>query len=70
MKFFAWLGNDYVTRPDGARRGEFKLGAKSPLDIHTNLSALWTSAVACGYAGTNIVRIIPAPDVEETVMIR
>ena len=69
VKFFAWLGNDYVTRPDGvAPRGEFKLGAKSRLNIHTNLSALWTWAVACGYAGTNIVRIIPAPDVEETVI--
>lgn len=69
VKFFAWLGNDYIARPDGAAsRGEFKLGAKSRLNIHTNLSALWTWAVACGYAETNIVRSISAPDVEQTVI--
>lgn len=69
VKFFAWLSNDYIAKPDGAAScGEFKLGAKSRLNIHTNLSALWTWAVACGYAKTNIVRTIPAPDGEETVI--
>ena len=35
------------------------------MNIHTHLSALWTWAVACGYVEINIVRTIPAPDVEE-----
>jgi integrase/recombinase XerD len=67
VKFFAWLSDDYIAKPDGAApRGQFKLGAKSRLNIHTNLSALWTWAVASGYVEKNIVRTIPAPNVEET----
>ena len=51
VKFFAWLADDYLAKPDGAAsRGQFKLGAKSRLNIHTNLSALWTWAVASGYS--------------------
>lgn len=68
VRFFAWLGNYEVT-PDGvAPRGTFKLGAKSRLNIHTNLSALWTWAVACGYTDRNIVRTIPAPDAPDTII--
>jgi integrase/recombinase XerD len=68
VQFFAWLGDVEVT-PDGvASRGTFKLGAKSRRNIHTNLSALWTWAVNCGYTDRNIVRTIQAPDVEETVI--
>lgn len=68
VRFFAWL-DDCEFTPDGvASRGTFKLGAKSRRNIHTNLSALWTWAVACGYTDRNIVRTIKAPDVEETVI--
>lgn len=61
--FFAWLDNDYVSKPSGvAPRGEIKLSAKSRLNIHINLSALWTWAVSEGYVATNFVRTIPSPD--------
>jgi integrase/recombinase XerD len=67
VKFFAWLRDDYIAKPAGvAPRGEFKLGPKSCLNIHINLSALWSWAVVTGYAKTNIVRTIPAPEVNET----
>jgi integrase/recombinase XerD len=67
VKFFAWLRDDYIAKPAGvAPRGEFKLSPKSRLNIHTNLSALWSWAIVTGYARTNIVRTIPAPEVNET----
>jgi site-specific recombinase XerD len=60
--FFVWLDSEYVSTPDGvAPRGKIKLSAKSRLNIHINLSALWTWAVSSGYVPTNIVRSIPAP---------
>jgi integrase/recombinase XerD len=69
IQFFAWLRDDYISRPDGAaRRKPCSLSAKSRLNIHTNLSALWTWAEASGYVDKNIVRTIPAPVVEETVI--
>ena len=62
VKFFAWLDNEYISKPDGvAPRGEIKLSAKSRLNIHINLSALWTWAIADGYVTSNIVRTIPSP---------
>ena len=43
IAFFAWLHDGFETEPDGvAPRGKFKLSAKSILNMHTNLSALWT----------------------------
>jgi hypothetical protein len=43
VQFFAWLRDDYISRPGGvARRKPCSLSAKSRLNIHTNLSALWT----------------------------
>jgi integrase/recombinase XerD len=68
--FFAWLRNDYVSIPDGvAPRGRIKLAAKSLLNIHTNLSALWRWAVNEGYAKENIVRSIERPRVSNPVIV-
>jgi hypothetical protein len=40
--FFAYLRDDYISEPDGiANRGQIKLSAKTILNIHTDLSALW-----------------------------
>jgi integrase/recombinase XerD len=68
VRFFAWLDDCEVTPGGIASRGTFKLSAKSRRNIHTNLSALWTWAVSSGYTARNIVRTIPAPDVEETLI--
>ena len=60
VTFFAWLRNDYVSVPDGvAPRGEIKLSAKTLLNIHTNLSALWRWAVKEGYAKLAITMSSP-----------
>lgn len=68
VRFFAWLDSCEVTPAGIASRGTFRLSAKSRRNIHTNLSALWTWAVGNGYTDRNIVRTIPAPDVEETII--
>lgn len=69
IRFFAYLQTDYRSVPDGAApRGEIKLSQKTILNIHTNLSALWTWAVAEGYLEQNIVRTIDPPEPDETVI--
>jgi len=68
--FFAWLRNDYISIPDGvAPRGAIKLSAKTILNIHTNLSALWRWAVKEGYAKENIVRSIERPKSTPPVIV-
>jgi integrase/recombinase XerD len=62
--FFAYLQSDYITDPDGAApRGKRKLGQKSILNIHTNLSALWEWAKEEGYVKENLLRSIKRPAV-------
>jgi integrase/recombinase XerD len=62
IEFFAWLQNDYISNPDGvAPRKQKPLSQKSILNIHTNLSSLWTWAVNEGYATSNIVHTIERP---------
>lgn len=69
IEFFAWLQEEYLTEPDGvAPRGKFKLSAKTVLNIHTNLSALWRWAVEEGFAKTNIIRAIQPPAVSESLI--
>ena len=52
VEFFAWLQEDYTTEPDVvAPRGKFKLSAKTVLNIHTNLSALWRWAAEKDFPG-------------------
>lgn len=59
VRFFAWLQQDYESEPDGvAPRGKFKLSQKSILNIHINLSSLWTWAVGEKLVKTNILREI------------
>ncbi len=68
--FFAWLRNDYASVPDGvAPRGRIKLSAKTLLNIHTNVSALWRWAVNEGYAKENIVHSIERPKVNAPVIV-
>lgn len=69
IEFFAWLQEDYLTEPDGvAPRGKFKLSAKTVLNIHTNLSALWHWAVDESFVKTNIVRSIQPPAISDAVI--
>jgi integrase/recombinase XerD len=69
IEFFAWLQDGYKTTPDGvAPRGTFKLAPKSILNIHINLSSLWTWAVDEGLVKENIVRRIATPPVEPPVI--
>jgi integrase/recombinase XerD len=68
FNFMAWLQEDYWTEPDGvAYRGRFQLSAKSVLNIHTNLSALWKWGVG-EYVETNLIRMIKAPAVSDPVI--
>ena len=67
--FFAYLRDDFVSEPNGvAPRGKIKLAPKSILNIHTDLSALWTWGVGEGYVKVNIVRQIEPPDVKPPVV--
>ena len=67
--FFAWLREEYVSEPDGvAPRGRIKLSPKSVLNIHTELSALWTWAVQEGYAKENPLRTIDLPNAQPPVI--
>jgi site-specific recombinase XerD len=69
IEFFAWLQEEYLTEPDGvAPRGKFKLSAKTVLNIHTNLSALWRWAVDEGFAKANIIRAIQPPATSDAVI--
>jgi len=69
IEFFVWLQEDYVSEPDGvAPRGKIRLSAKTILNIHTGLSALWHWAVDEGVVKTNIVRSIDPPPVSAPVI--
>ena len=69
ISFFAYLRDDYISEPDGiANRGQIKLSAKTILNIHTDLSALWTWGVEEGYVKTNLVRTIQPPDAKPPVV--
>jgi len=69
VAFFAWLQEEYVSEPDGvAPRGRISLSPKTILNIHTDLSALWTWAVNEGIVEENIVRTIDPPPVEPPVI--
>jgi integrase len=70
IQFFVWLRDEYVSRPGGvAPRGDIRLCAKSRLNIHVNLSALWQWAVNEGLLEKNLIRAIEAPDVSEPVIV-
>lgn len=70
VAFFAWLQDGYLSEPDGvAPRGKVQLGPKSILNIHVNLSSLWTWAVNEGLVEKNLLRGIEAPDVSEPVIV-
>lgn len=69
ISFFAYLRDDYISEPDGiANRGQIKLSAKTILNIHTDLSALWSWGVEEGYVKTNLVRTIQPPDAKPRVV--
>jgi integrase len=70
IAFFAWLQEGFEAEPDGAApRGKFRLSVKSVLNMHTNLSALWTWAVNEGLVEKNIIRTIDPPPVAEPNMV-
>jgi integrase/recombinase XerD len=67
--FLAWC-QAATFEPDGvAPRGAFRLSAKSLLNLHTDLSALWTWAKERGLVAENIIRRIEAPDPDDPVII-
>jgi integrase/recombinase XerD len=67
--FFAWLQEDYISDPASvAARPKVKLSPKSILNVHTDLSSLWTWGVEEGYVPSNFVRTIDAPDVKAPVV--
>jgi integrase/recombinase XerD len=69
IDFLAWLQDDYISEPDGAApRGQIRLSAKTILNIHTDLSALWRWAVSEGFLESNIVRSIEAPNPKAPVV--
>ena len=69
VSFFAWLQDTYLTEPDGAApRGKQRLSPKSILNIHTNLSALWSWAVQEGYTSDNLLHAIRRPSANPPVI--
>lgn len=69
IKFFSWLHGDYRSEPGGAAsRGSIKLSEKSILNIHTNLSSLWSFATRRGYAADHIMRNVDRPKVNPRVI--
>jgi len=69
IDFLAWLRDEYLSEPDGAApRGQIKPSPKSILNIHTDLSGLWSWGVAEGFVPANIVRTIAPPDPKEPVV--
>ncbi len=69
IDFFAWLRDEYLSEPDGAApRGQIKLAPKTILNIHTDLSALWSWGVEEGFVPANIVRTIAPPDPKAPVV--
>lgn len=62
IDFLAWLREGYLSEPGGiAPRGQMRLSAKTILNIHTDLSALWQWAVEEDFLPDNIIRKIEAP---------
>jgi integrase/recombinase XerD len=69
IDFFAWLHDEYLSEPDGAApRGQIKLSPKTILNVHTDLSGLWTWSVEEGFVPANIVRTIDPPDPKAPVV--
>jgi integrase/recombinase XerD len=69
LDFFTWLQEEYTSQPDGAApRGRIKLGPKTILNIHTELSGLWTWAVDEGFVAKNLVRTIELPNPKAPVI--
>jgi integrase/recombinase XerD len=69
IKYFGWLRGDYRSEPGGvAPRGKIKLSEKSILNMHTNLSSLWSFAVKNGYAIDHIIRKVERPKVNPPVV--
>lgn len=67
--FLVWLQEEYVSEPDGAApRGQIKLSPKTILNIHTDLSGLWTWGVEEAFVPANIVRTIDPPDPKAPVV--
>jgi site-specific recombinase XerD len=67
--FLAWLRSDHVSDSKShIRRSKVKLSPKTILNVHTELSALWTWAVKDGYVATNILREIEPPDAKPPVI--
>jgi integrase/recombinase XerD len=67
--FFAWLRDEYLSEPDGvAPRGQIKLSPKTILNVHTDLSGLWTWGMEEGFVPANIVRTIDPPDPKAPVV--
>lgn len=65
VAFFAWLRDEHISEPDGvAPRPAVALSAKTRLNIHTNLSALYTWAAKLGYVSANVIRTIERPTPE------
>ena len=63
IDFFAWLQEEYVSKPGGIATGQsVKLGAKTILNIHADLSSLWHWAVDEDFVEINIVRTIESPN--------
>ena len=51
-----------------APRGQIKLSPKTILNVHTDLSGLWTWGVEEGFVSANIVRTIAPPDPKAPVV--
>lgn len=67
--FFAWLQNEYVSRPDGvADRGKIRLSSKSVYNVHANLSAFCSWAFERGLFETNLMRVIDRPRYSQPVI--
>jgi hypothetical protein len=72
----AWRGDHkdekehtYLSKPDGAApRGQITLSPKTILNIHTDLSGLWTWGVEESFVPANIVRTIVQPDPKAPVV--
>ena len=69
IDFFAWMRDEYLSDPNGAApRGQIKLSPKTILNVHTDLSGLWTWGVEEGFVPANIVRMIDPPDPKAPVV--
>jgi len=69
QRFMIWLSKTRFTPAGIAPRLAKRLSAKSILNIHTGISALWTWAMHNGYADDHIVRQVSAPRPAKTAII-